>query len=311
MKSVFVCHSQKEKPFARRLAKDLERYGLRVWLDEREIRVGDSLRETIEEGINCADFVLVVISRSSLRRQWVRKELNAAFAKEIKAKKRVILPLLLEGGSVPGFLADKKYADFSRSYASGLHDLISSVLPGNERPILETIDCSVLIDILRLDGSIVRYTKSHLHRCIDAEASNYIECLAGEGNVSTFKVSPGTIGKIWSEAGTTHVTTHFPALLRRGQRLERVFTCLFYNSFTSNEEYWGFRIHHPTIRFGIAVRFPIGRQPIEFSLRKEEGHQKEEIPNAVARTVLQGKPALCLRINRPVLLSRYVLSWKW
>lgn len=311
VKSVFLCHSQKEKPFARRLAKDLERYGLRVWLDEREIRVGDSLRETIEEGINRADFVLVVISRSSLRRQWVRKELNAAFAKEIKEKRRVLLPVLLEGGSIPGFLADKRYANFSRSYAAGLHDLISSVLPGGARPLLETVDCNVLIDILRLDGSLVRFTKEHSHRCIDGEASSYVECLAGEGNVSAFSVSPGIIGRIWSEAGTTHVTAHFPNPLRRGQRLERVFTCLFHDSFTASDEYWGFRVHHPTIRFTIAVRFPVKRPPIEFALRKEDAHQKEEIPNAVTRTVLRGKPALQVKVYRPALLSRYVLSWTW
>jgi len=41
MSSVFLSHSHKDKPFARKLAVDLRHAGHIVWIDEAEILVGD------------------------------------------------------------------------------------------------------------------------------------------------------------------------------------------------------------------------------------------------------------------------------
>ena len=43
--SVFMSHSHTDKPFARRLSADLGALGAHVWLDEAELKVGDSLFE--------------------------------------------------------------------------------------------------------------------------------------------------------------------------------------------------------------------------------------------------------------------------
>ena len=59
--SVFLSHTWSDKNFARRLASDLNSAGLKVWFDEAEIKVGDSLINKIREGIDSMDFVLVVL----------------------------------------------------------------------------------------------------------------------------------------------------------------------------------------------------------------------------------------------------------
>jgi len=113
MVSIFLSHNAKDKPFVRRIAEDLKQYGLRVWVDEAEINVGDSLIKKVSEGIDTTDYLGVVISRNSVKSNWVQKELSLAMSKEIASKKVVVLPLLLEHCELPEFLRDKLYADFT------------------------------------------------------------------------------------------------------------------------------------------------------------------------------------------------------
>jgi len=49
---VFICHASEDKDdVAVPLARTLEDAGLLVWLDKHEIKLGDSLREKIDEGL--------------------------------------------------------------------------------------------------------------------------------------------------------------------------------------------------------------------------------------------------------------------
>ncbi len=112
-KSVFLCHSSKDKFFVRNLSDHLRSYGVRVWLDEAEINVGDSLTEKIGKAIEETDYVGVVLSHNSINSEWVQRELQIALQKEIKGKKVVVLPILIETVEIPPFLKDKLYADFT------------------------------------------------------------------------------------------------------------------------------------------------------------------------------------------------------
>ncbi len=47
MRTVFISHSQRDKPFVRKLASVLAANGVRAWVDETEIMVGESLLEKI------------------------------------------------------------------------------------------------------------------------------------------------------------------------------------------------------------------------------------------------------------------------
>ncbi len=48
---VFISHSAKDKPAARELAERLRKDGLRVWLDEWEIKPGDGILLKIQQGL--------------------------------------------------------------------------------------------------------------------------------------------------------------------------------------------------------------------------------------------------------------------
>jgi len=110
-KRVFISHNWKDKEVARQIAKDLTARGIGVWLDEAEIRLGDSLIEKIREGIDNVEYLLVLLSSASVDSQWVRKEVDTAMNQEIEGKRVKVLPVLLDECDLPGFLKGKFYAD--------------------------------------------------------------------------------------------------------------------------------------------------------------------------------------------------------
>lgn len=129
MSKIFLSHTSADKPFVRRLASDLMKHGHTVWIDEAEIKIGDSLIGKIREGLDMVDYIAVILSKTSIQSEWVKRELEIATNKEIKAKKVMVLPLILENVEMPGFLEGKLYGDFSdeKKYDSTLELLLKSL----------------------------------------------------------------------------------------------------------------------------------------------------------------------------------------
>lgn len=129
LRSVFLCHSKNDKEFARRLAADLTRAGARVWLDEAEIKVGDSLVKKIGDGLMEMEFVGIVLSPDSVASEWVQRELATALKLEIDERCVKALPILLRDCAIPPLLADKLYADFRdpTNYAAALEKVIAAL----------------------------------------------------------------------------------------------------------------------------------------------------------------------------------------
>jgi hypothetical protein len=104
MSSIFLAHSSKDKRFVRRLAAELASNGIKVWLDEAEIRIGDSLIQKIEEGISIAEYLGVILSPDSVNSPWVMHEVQIALTNEIKGEHVIVLPILYKDCQIPVFL---------------------------------------------------------------------------------------------------------------------------------------------------------------------------------------------------------------
>lgn len=313
MKSVFICHASKDKETVRRIARELERYGVRVWLDERELRVGDSLRERIEHALKNSDHVIIVLSRAALRRPWVTKEINAAFSLETDRKMNIVLPVLIDSCKVPLLLRDKLYADFREGFDLGMRQLLRTFLAD---PIigghnLETVEGNVTLDLVRLDGSYVKYSKVQRLRCILDKSDGYMDSMSADGDLTNFAVSPGHIEGIRKESHTYFVDTRFPKPLEEGQFITRSFSCIFRNSFLETDEFWDERQYHPSKNITISVRFPKGRPPKEWETVEREGCLFRPSDYQTHLTVSRGKPALKLVLDSPRFLASYVIRWKW
>lgn len=90
---VFISHAGEDKEtVAIPLAERLQRSGLRVWLDCLELKVGDSLRGKIDEGLAQSRFGIVILSPAFLGKRWPTLELNGLAAVEDDGR-NVILPV--------------------------------------------------------------------------------------------------------------------------------------------------------------------------------------------------------------------------
>ncbi len=145
--SIFLSHNAKDKEFVRKLAHDLDCHNIKVWLDEAELKIGDSLIGKIRQGIDNVDYVAVILSPNSIESRWVQQEVDVAMNLEINGKEIKVLPLMLEDCELPGFLLGKFYADFTeeRKYEDSFKLLINSVgLVFNRSAIQGNIDTSNL-----------------------------------------------------------------------------------------------------------------------------------------------------------------------
>ncbi len=98
----------------RKLAADLRNNGHTVWIDEAEINLGDSLIEKIATAIDKVGHIVAIISKNSVRSNWVRKELGIAISREIEGRTVNVIPILTDNVSIPSSLVDKKYGDLRR-----------------------------------------------------------------------------------------------------------------------------------------------------------------------------------------------------
>jgi hypothetical protein len=72
---IFLSHTPADKSIVRRLASDLKERGVKGWLDEWEIGVGDSLTQRIQASILEAGYLALVLSPRSVASARVNREL--------------------------------------------------------------------------------------------------------------------------------------------------------------------------------------------------------------------------------------------
>jgi Leucine-rich repeat (LRR) protein len=90
---VFISHASEDTAsVAAPLAEILVRSGLRVWLDQQDLRLGDSLRGKLDEGLSRSRFGVVILSAAFLRKSWTQQELGGLMSLEEQGT-NVILPV--------------------------------------------------------------------------------------------------------------------------------------------------------------------------------------------------------------------------
>jgi hypothetical protein len=92
---VFVSHASEDKDsIVRPLAHSLQAEGLKVWYDEFELRIGSSLRRSIDAGLANSRFGVVVLSESFFKKGWSNYELDGLVTREVaQGGTQLILPL--------------------------------------------------------------------------------------------------------------------------------------------------------------------------------------------------------------------------
>jgi hypothetical protein len=69
---VFISYSHQDKEFVDKLAMHLVKNNAHVWVDTWELNVGDSLILKVQEAIQAASALLVVLSNASVQSEWCK-----------------------------------------------------------------------------------------------------------------------------------------------------------------------------------------------------------------------------------------------
>ncbi|MHA1280467.1 MAG: toll/interleukin-1 receptor domain-containing protein [Candidatus Helarchaeota archaeon] len=124
---VFISYSHQDSAFASELAAQLVKHRAKVWIDQWELHVGDSLIDRIQQAIQGASALIVILSKASINSEWCKKELSSGLLRELEEKRVVVLPALIEECEIPLFLRGKMYADFRTDFDKGLRATLETV----------------------------------------------------------------------------------------------------------------------------------------------------------------------------------------
>lgn len=131
-KDVFISYSHSDsKEVAQLLGQELNAMGLDVWLDDIEMSIGSSIRESIDDGLTRSEYGVVILSESYFEgtSEW---ELNGLVEKHT-SEEDVILPLWHEvdyeyvyeqSPSLADLIAEEITEDNVQSVASSIYQVV-------------------------------------------------------------------------------------------------------------------------------------------------------------------------------------------
>lgn len=94
MSDIFISYSRHDQEWVGKFAKALEDVGYSIWWDTR-LLAGDEFHDVIPAALEQASCVIVVWSKVSVTRKWVRAEASRAHDKE------VLIPIQIESVQIP------------------------------------------------------------------------------------------------------------------------------------------------------------------------------------------------------------------
>jgi tetratricopeptide (TPR) repeat protein len=128
----FISHSSRNRSVASRLEQALEGKGLRVWLDDSEIRLGVLLGTELQDSIRASRVVLLLWSEHAASSRWVTSEWLTAFHMN-----RFIVPCVLDDTPLPQCLRNNIFLRLRRVTAPVVDDLVRAVreAPASSNPL--------------------------------------------------------------------------------------------------------------------------------------------------------------------------------
>jgi hypothetical protein len=133
----FISHDSSDKAtVARPLAERLSSEVGRVWYDEYSLQVGQSLRESIEDGLKHSDRCVLILSKAFLRNEgWARREFDSIYTREIVEKQKVILPVWVDVTKEELYQYSPILADrVATIWSTGIDDVVKRLASAIKQP---------------------------------------------------------------------------------------------------------------------------------------------------------------------------------
>ncbi|OGL54714.1 MAG: hypothetical protein A3G31_05635 [Candidatus Schekmanbacteria bacterium RIFCSPLOWO2_12_FULL_38_15] len=120
--------SSEDKFIVEQFANRLKSSKSYVWFDKWEIKVGDSIVEKINEGLDTMTHLIIFLSKASVNKPWVKKELSSALMRKLRDNSVQVMPVKIEDVNIPIIISDMKYADCTADLESGFSQLLNDIL---------------------------------------------------------------------------------------------------------------------------------------------------------------------------------------
>ena len=135
-KDIFIGHASEQKStIAQPLFDELVKLGVNPFIDIVEIQWGESLTKKINHALSEAEYFLAIISIDSIGKSWPDTEMNAAIARQIDGKQK-ILPLFVGSKaeikkckSHYPLIADRLYKEWENNPAELAQEIVSIIKP--------------------------------------------------------------------------------------------------------------------------------------------------------------------------------------
>lgn len=133
-RDVFISYASEEREsVARPLAELLTSLGVSVWFDKFDLKIGDSLRRKIDQGLTTCRYGIVLLSPSFFGKHYTNRELDGLAQREVDGTK-VILPVWIgvDEQEVRKFsppLADRVAARWEEGIANIVMKIIEVIKP--------------------------------------------------------------------------------------------------------------------------------------------------------------------------------------
>ena len=102
---VFLSHSSKDLDTVRAIAERLRDDGVRVWLDDWELRAGDNIPAKTEKGLENSRILVLCMSANAFGSDWAQLEAGTFRFRDPLNKERRFIPLRLDDAPIKGSLA--------------------------------------------------------------------------------------------------------------------------------------------------------------------------------------------------------------
>jgi ActR/RegA family two-component response regulator len=123
---VFLCHNSEDKPMIKTIGKNLNKRGLRPWLDEWELQPGLPWQVLVEQQIEEIKSAAVFVGKSGVG-PWQQMEIRGLLS-EFVNRGIPVIPVILnnapEKPKLPLFLREMTWVDFRENEPDPLQQLI-------------------------------------------------------------------------------------------------------------------------------------------------------------------------------------------
>lgn len=95
MYDVFISHANADKAsYVDDLKTSLDKLNIRIFYDKDTLEWGDNWKSKILEGVEKAEFAIIVISENFFGREWTEKELTDFLSRQNRNGQKIILPII-------------------------------------------------------------------------------------------------------------------------------------------------------------------------------------------------------------------------